>query len=162
MCQTSLREQALLFIFFLESIHAESQSRRTFPRRNFIEFTTADALDTCGVVNARRRGEKMLQKHSPLSAGGEFLQESGGVWSEVPDSQHLTPLNKSQQRAKDSGWLSIKSIRSCLGLSAATSLFPWFLRSGVSPSVFLDKQIGFLLKQAAAVPFDNNVIIQNK
>lgn len=85
---------------------------------------------------------------------------------EVPDSQHLTPPNKSQQQqAKDSWRLSIKTIRSCLGLSAAADFFfffPWFLGSGGSPSVFLDQQIGFLLKQAAAVPFDNNVIIQNK
>lgn len=42
------------------------------------------------------------------------------------------------------------------------SFFPWLLWAGGSSLVFLDKQIRFLLKQAAAVPSDNNVIIQNK
>lgn len=92
--------------------------------------------------------------------GGEFYKKCG-VQSEVPDSQHSTPLNKSKHNSKDSWWLSIKPIPSCLRLSAVT-LFPWFLWAGISLSMFLDKQIRFLLKQAAAVPFDNNVIIQNK
>lgn len=92
--------------------------------------------------------------------GGEFYKNCG-VQREVPDSQHSTPPNKSKHNSKDSWWLSIKPIPSCLRLSAVT-LFPWFLWAGVSLSMFLDKQIRFLLKQAAAVPFDNNVIIQNK
>lgn len=92
--------------------------------------------------------------------GGE-VNKNCGVQREVPDSQHSTPPNKSKHNSKDSWWLSIKPIPSCLRLSAVT-LFPWFLRAGVSLSMFLDKQIRFLLKQAAAVPFDNNVIIQNK
>lgn len=45
---------------------------------------------------------KSTCKLLPPPLRGEFLQESGGARSEVPDSQHLTPPNKSQQRAKDS------------------------------------------------------------
>lgn len=89
------------------------------------------------------------------------VYENLGVRSEVPDSQHSTSLNKSQQSPKIAD--GCQSNPSPAAFTCQPSLFSHGSTGPrVSPTLFSDKQIKFLLKQAAAVPFDNNVIIQNK
>ena len=108
-------------------------------------------------MSACRKYEKIkkFSTHSVVSLSEMWRAD------EAPDARRSSPLNKSQQSPKIADGCQSKRLQLPAPVSRH-SFFPGLLWAGGSALVFLDKQIRFLLKQAAAVPSDNNVIIQNK